>query len=126
MAHEDLESLVHDGPVIDDKLAQAPALARLIYNGGWWSQQMRKALAALAEEQQRVSGWSLVRLYKGSALAVARGSAGSLYDPQLSSFETMTGTALDPEKARGFIDVQALHLWNAERARHSTRPLVTR
>ncbi len=125
-AHQDLESVVHDGPVIDDKLAQAPLLARLIYTGGWWSQQMRRALAGLAEEQERVNGWALVRVFKGSALAVARWSPNSLYDPQLSSFESMTGTALDPEKARGFIDVQALHLWAAERARHEGRTPVTR
>jgi argininosuccinate synthase len=125
-AHQDLESIVLDGPIIDEKLSQAPLLARLIYNGGWWSQQMRKALAGLREEQEQVNGWSLVRLYRGSALAVGRQSPNSLYDPKLSSFESMTGTALDPQKARGFIDVQALHLWAAERARHSARTPAAR
>ncbi|HEY3111063.1 MAG TPA: argininosuccinate synthase [Chloroflexota bacterium] len=117
-AHQDLESIVLDGPMIDEKLSAAPRLARQIYVGGWWSQQMRKALAALREEQEQVNGWALVRVYKGSALAVGRHSPNSLYDPQLSSFESMTGTALDPQKARGFIDVQALPYWAAERARH--------
>jgi argininosuccinate synthase len=65
-------------------------------------------------------------VYKGGALAVARYSPNSLYDPQLSSFESMTGTALDPQKARGFIDVQALHYWAAERARHNARKPVAR
>lgn len=125
-AHQDLESIIHDGPVIDDKLAEAPRLARLIYNGAWWSQQMRRALAALAEEQARVDGWALVRVYKGTALAVARWSPNSLYDPEVSSFEQMTGTALDPQKARGFIDTQAHHLWAAERARHNAKKPVTR
>jgi argininosuccinate synthase len=120
-AHQDLESVVLDGPMIDEKLAAAPGLARQIYVGGWWSQQMRKALAGLREEQEQVNGWALVRVYKGSALAVGRHSPNSLYDPQLSSFESMTGTALDPQKARGFIDVQALHYWAAERARHQAR-----
>jgi argininosuccinate synthase len=120
-AHQDLEGVVLDGPVIDDKLSQAPLLAREIYVGGWWSQRMRKALAALREEQQVVTGWSLVRVYKGSATPVARWSPSSLYDPQLSSFESMTGTALDPRDARGFIKVQALPKWAAERARHKAR-----
>jgi argininosuccinate synthase len=120
-AHQDLESIVLDGPMIDEKLAAAPGLARQIYVGGWWSQQMRKALAGLREEQEQVNGWALVRVYKGSTLAVGRHSPNSLYDPQLSSFESMTGTALDPQKARGFIDVQALHYWAAERARHQAR-----
>jgi len=117
-AHADLEGIVHDAPVLDEKYAQAPRLARLIYNGGWYSQELRRALAALADDQQRVTGWSLVRLYKGAALPVARWSPHSLYDPQLVSFDDMTGGSFDPKQARGFIDVQALHLWASERARH--------
>jgi argininosuccinate synthase len=117
-AHADLEGIVQDGAVLDEKYAQAPRIARLIYNGGWFSQEMRRALAVLAEDQERVTGWSLVRLYKGSALPVARWSPCSLYDPQLVSFDDMTGTGYDPKKARGFIDVQALHMWASERARH--------
>lgn len=117
-AHVDLESIIHDGPVIDQKTAQAPLLARLIYNGGWFSQEMRRYLAVLPEEQARVTGWSLVRLYKGSALALARWSPYSLYDPTVASFDDMTGTGYDPRKARGFIDVQALHMYATERQRH--------
>ncbi len=120
-AHADLEGIVQDGPVLDEKYAQAPRLARLIYNGGWFSQELRRYLAALAEDQQRVNGWSLVRLYKGAVLPVARWSAASLYDPGLVSFNDMTGSGFDPRKARGFIDVQALHMWAAERARHVGR-----
>jgi argininosuccinate synthase len=117
-AHVDLESIVHDGPVIDHKVSQSPLVARLIYNGGWFSQEMRGHLAGLPENQRPVTGWSLVRLYKGAALPVARSSPFSLYDPQISSFDDMTGGAFDPQKARGFIDVQALHMWMTERIRH--------
>jgi argininosuccinate synthase len=120
-AHRDLESIVLDGPVIDYKLSQAPLIARLIYNGGWFSQEMRNYLAMLPEQQRPVTGWSLVRLYKGSALAVARSSPVSLYDPTLSAFDDMTGSDFDPVKARGFIDVQALHMWMTERVR--SRPI---
>jgi argininosuccinate synthase len=117
-AHLDLEGLVLDGPVIDRKLSDSPRVARLIYNGGWFSQEMRGYLAGLIEDQAPVTGWSVVRLFKGSALAVARSSPHSLYDPAISAFDDMTGTAFDPKKARGFIDVQALHMWMTERARH--------
>ena len=117
-AHVDLESLVHDGPVIDRKWSEAPLIARLMYNGGWFSQEMRRYLSTLADEQQRVTGWSLVRLYKGSVLPVARFSPHSLYDPTVASFNDMTGKGYDPLKARGFIDVQALHMYATERARH--------
>jgi hypothetical protein len=34
----------------------------------------------------------------------------------------MTGRGYDPRKARGFIDVQALHLYVAERVRHQAAP----
>jgi argininosuccinate synthase len=118
-AHTDLESLVHDGPLIDLKCEQAPRIARLIYNGGWFSQEMRRYLAMLPEEQERVTGWSLVRLYKGSALPVARWSPYSLYDPTIASFDDMTGRGYDPRNARGFIDVQALHMYVSERMRHA-------
>jgi argininosuccinate synthase len=118
-AHLDLEGIVLDGPVIDRKLSEAPSVARLIYNGGWFSQEMRRYLATLVEDQASVTGWSLIRLYKGSALAVARSSPHSLYDPAISAFDDMTGTVFDPKKARGFIDVQALHMWMTERARHT-------
>jgi argininosuccinate synthase len=117
-AHLDLEGIVLDGPVIDRKLSDAPRVARLIYNGGWFSQEMRQYLASLREDQEPVTGWSLVRLYKGSALAVARSSPNTLYDPAISAFDDMTGTAFDPKMARGFIDVQALHMWMTERVRH--------
>lgn len=119
-AHEDLESLVHDGPVIDRKYADAPLIARLMYNGGWFSQEMRRYLSVLPEEQARVTGWSLVRLYKGSATPVARYSPYSLYDPTIASFDDMTGRGYDPKMARGFIDVQALHMHVAEKMRHTT------
>ena len=79
---------------------------------------MRLYLSSLSEQQRPVTGWSLVRLYKGSALPVARSSPLSLYDPAVSAFDDMTGTVFDPTKARGFIDIQALHMWMAERARH--------
>ncbi|MHB8576678.1 MAG: hypothetical protein ACYDCQ_15245, partial [Dehalococcoidia bacterium] len=117
-AHADLESIVQDGPVLDEKYAQAPRIARLIYNGGWFSQELRRHMAALADDQARVTGWSLVRLYKGAALPVARWSPHTLYDPKLVSFNEMTGDGFDPRKARGFIDVLALHMWAGERARH--------
>ncbi|MGI8552180.1 MAG: argininosuccinate synthase [Dehalococcoidia bacterium] len=121
-AHLDLESIVHDGPVIDRKVSQSPLVARLIYNGGWYSQEMRGYLAGLPEDQRPVTGWSLIRLYKGSALAVARSSPTSLYDPSLSAFDDMTGGVFDPMKARGFIDVQALHMWMTERVLHQQEP----
>ena len=104
-AHEDLESLVHDHRVLHDKGKRALDVAEAVYQGKWFTQEMESWLAANAVEQQRVSGWSEVRLFKGNILPVARSSPHSLYSEALVSFDTAS-TQYDPMKARGFIDIQ--------------------
>ncbi len=105
-AHEDLESLVHAHRLLHDKAKRALDVAEAVYQGKWFTQEMESWLAANAVEQQRVTGWSEVRLFKGNILAVARSSAHSLYSEELVSFDTAS-TQYDPMKARGFIDIQA-------------------
>jgi argininosuccinate synthase len=106
-AHEDLESLVHDHRVLHDKAKRALDVAEAVYQGRWFTQEMETWLAANAVEQQRVTGWSELRLYKGSILAVARSSPHSLYSEEAVSFDTAS-EQYDPTKARGFIDTQAV------------------
>lgn len=106
-AHEDLESLVHSHAVLHEKGKRAFDVAEAVYQGRWFSQEMESWLAANANEQQRVNGWSEVRLYKGSILPLARWSPASLYSKELVSFET-AAEGYDPQKARGFIDIQSL------------------
>ncbi len=48
---------------------------------------------------------------------MARSSPYSLYDLTVASFDDMTGRGYDPRKARGDFDVQALHMYAAERMR---------
>jgi argininosuccinate synthase len=105
-AHEDLESLVHDHRVLHDKAKRSFDVAESVYQGKWFTQEMESWLAANAVEQQRVSGWSELRLFKGSILPVARSSPHSLYSEALVSFDT-DSKEYDPRKARGFIDIQA-------------------
>jgi argininosuccinate synthase len=105
-AHEDLESLVHDHRVLHDKAKRALDVAEAVYQGKWFTQEMESWLAANAVEQQRVSGWSEVRVFKGSILPLARYSEHSLYSEALVSFDTES-REYDPTKARGFIDIQA-------------------
>ncbi len=104
-AHEDLESLVHTHRVLHDKAKRSFDVAETVYQGRWLSQEMDSWLAANAVEQQRVTGWSEVRLFKGSVLPVARDSELSLYNEELSSFNTVSEL---PQKARGFIDIQSM------------------
>jgi argininosuccinate synthase len=106
-AHEDLESLVHAHRLLHDKAKRALDVAEAVYQGRWFTQEMESWLAANAVEQQRVTGWSELRLFKGSALPVARSSPHSLYSEELVSFDT-AAEGYDPQKARGFIDTQAV------------------
>lgn len=106
-AHEDLESLVHEHRLLHDKAKRALDVAEAVYQGRWFTQEMQSWLAANAVEQRRVTGWSEVRLYKGAILPVARSSPHSLYNEELVSFDTAS-SEYDPEKARGFIDIQAV------------------
>ena len=104
-AHEDLESLVHTHGLLHDKAKRSFDVAESVYQGRWFSHQMDSWLAANSVEQERVTGWSEVRLFKGSVLPVARDSEMSLYNEELSSFNTVSEL---PLKARGFIDIQAM------------------
>lgn len=106
-AHEDLESLVHDHRLLHDKGKRGYDIAEAVYQGRWFTHEMQSWLAVNAFEQQRVSGWSEVRLFKGGVLPVARSSPHSLYSEALVSFDT-TSSEYDPTKARGFIDIQAV------------------
>jgi argininosuccinate synthase len=106
-AHEDLESLVHDHRLLHDKAKRSLDVAEAVYQGRWFTHEMQSWLAANAHEQQRVSGWSELRLFKGSVLPLARWSPHSLYSEALVSFDTASAE-YDPTKARGFIDTQAV------------------
>ncbi|MSQ23274.1 MAG: argininosuccinate synthase [Chloroflexi bacterium] len=104
-AHEDLESLVHNHGLLHNKGKRSFDVAEAVYQGKWFTQEMESWLAANAVEQQRVTGWSEVRLFKGAVLPVARYSELSLYNEELSSFNTVSEL---PQKARGFIDIQSM------------------
>jgi argininosuccinate synthase len=119
-AHEDLESLVHDHRLLHDKGKRALDVAEAVYQGKWFTQEMESWLAANAVEQQRVSGWSEVRLFKGNVLPVARSSKHSLYSEALVSFDTAS-KEYDPTKARGYIDIQAVEQQAQMRQRRTLR-----
>jgi argininosuccinate synthase len=106
-AHEDLESLVHDHRLLQEKGKRALDVAEAVYQGRWFTHEMESWLAVNRVEQERVTGWSEVRLFKGHILPVARSSPNSLYSEALVSFDTAS-TEYDPTKARGFIDIQAV------------------
>jgi argininosuccinate synthase len=89
----------------------SPRYAELIYNGFWYSPEL-KALGALMEaSQENVTGEARVLLYKGSVRATGRRSPVSLYNLAQSSFEDAgPADTYDQSDAGGFIRLQGLRL----------------
>jgi argininosuccinate synthase len=108
--HRAIESLTLDREVAHLKDDLMPRYAELIYNGYWWSPE-RKAIQVLIDHtQERVNGWVRLKLYKGNAFVVGRGStADSLFDPTIATFEDDAG-AYNQSDAAGFIKLNALRM----------------
>ena len=93
----------------------ADELARLIYDGLWFSALSRDLRAYTASSQRVVSGEVRVRLDHGHAVVVGRRSPMSLYDKSLATYDE--GDAFDHASAVGFIEIFGLPL-RVEAARH--------
>ncbi len=98
-AHRDLEKLVLTRRELKFKKIVEDEWAELVYYG-LTSDPLFDALNAFIDKtQERVTGWVKVKLYKGSAMPVARYSEFSLYSEELASFDSM---AIDQRLAEGF------------------------
>ncbi|HLD75441.1 MAG TPA: argininosuccinate synthase [Candidatus Norongarragalinales archaeon] len=107
-AHLDLEGITLDREVAHLKDQLMPKVAELIYNGFWFSPEMKFLMAAVNQSQENVNGRVRMKLYKGNASVVSRQSENSLYDADLSSMDKPGG--YDQTDAKGFIALQALRL----------------
>jgi argininosuccinate synthase len=107
-ALRDLESITLDGAALRERMRAGEAYADLVYRGFWFT-PTREALDALVERLMApVTGEVRVRLFKGTATAVARRSPRSLYDMRLSTFGA--GSDYDQADAEGFIRLLGLPL----------------
>ena len=93
----------------------ADELARLIYDGLWFSALSRDLRAYVASSQRVVSGDVRIRLDHGQAIIAGRRSPMSLYDKSLATYDE--GDAFDHASAVGFIEIFGLPL-RVEAARH--------
>jgi argininosuccinate synthase len=93
----------------------ADELARLIYDGLWFSALSRDLRAYAASSQRVVSGDVRMRLDHGQAVVAGRQSPLSLYDKSLATYDE--GDAFDHASAVGFIEIFGLPL-RVEAARH--------
>ena len=114
-AHRALEGLTLSRDTLRFNRMVADELARLIYDGLWFSALSRDLRAYAASSQRVVSGEVRVRLDHGSAVVVGRRSPLSLYDKSLATYDE--GDAFDHAAAVGFIEIFGLPL-RVEAARH--------
>jgi argininosuccinate synthase len=105
-AHQDLESITLDKDVIYLKDLLAPVIAKIIYNGFWFSPEMEMLMAAINKSQENVTGEVYLTLYKGNVIIYGRKSNFSLYDKDLSSMD-IEG-CYNQKDAAGFIKITGL------------------
>jgi argininosuccinate synthase len=105
-AHKELEFLTLPREVTQFKTQVEQQMAKIIYEGLWYS-PLKAALDAFIEEtQQVVSGTIRVKLHKGNHTVVGRKSVHSLYNEELATYSK--GDAFDHNAAVGFIKIWGL------------------
>jgi len=107
-AHRDIESITIDKEVMHLKELFAPMIAKLIYNGFWYSPEMEFLMAAINKSQENVSGQVYIKLYKGNVTVTGRKSKNSLYNQEISSMDEEGG--YNQVDANGFIKITGLRL----------------
>ncbi|CRK81769.1 argininosuccinate synthase [Neobacillus massiliamazoniensis] len=105
-AHKELEFLTLPREVTQFKTQVEQQMAKIIYEGLWYS-PLKAALDAFIDETQKVvSGTIRVKLHKGSHTVVGRKSVHSLYSEELATYSK--GDAFDHNAAVGFIKIWGL------------------
>jgi argininosuccinate synthase len=105
-AHRELEFLTLPREVTQFKTQVEQQMAKIIYEGLWYS-PLKTALDAFIEETQKVvSGTIRVKLHKGNHTVVGRKSVHSLYNEELATYTK--GDAFDHNAAVGFIKLWGL------------------
>lgn len=108
-AHRAVESITMDREVMLMRDQMSPKIAQLIYNGFWYSPEMKLMMDMVRSTQQDVTGTARIRLYKGNSQVVGRKAPKTLYDPKISTFEEDEG-AYQQSDAGAFIKLNALRL----------------
>ncbi|MDQ0340690.1 argininosuccinate synthase [Caldalkalibacillus uzonensis] len=105
-AHKELEFLTLTREVTQFKALVDQHMAKIIYDGLWYS-PLKKALDAFVEETQKsVNGKVRVKLHKGHHTVVGRYSEHSLYNEELATYSK--GDLFDHNAAVGFIKLWGL------------------
>ncbi len=107
-AHRAVEQIVLDREVMAFRDGLVPQFTKLIYNGYWYSPEMRHMLRFIQDTQKGVTGVGRLRLYKGGCVITGRKARNSLYNPEYSTFEK--DSVYNQADAEGFIRLNALRL----------------
>jgi len=107
-AHRDLETITMDREVMRIRDSLIARYSELIYNGFWFSPEMRLLQKTMDAAQETVSGTVRLKLYKGNCMPVARRSEQSLYQESFATFEE--DEVYNQADAAGFIKLNALRL----------------
>ena len=108
-AHRAVESITMDREVMLLRDQMSPKIAQSIYNGFWYSPEMKAMMSFVKQSQEDVTGTARVKLYKGNCIVVGRKADKTLYDPKISTFEEDEG-AYTQADAGAFIRLNALRL----------------
>ena len=105
-AHKALEDLVLPRELSSFKSIVDAKWAEVVYTGLWFS-PLKGALDAFIEStQERITGTTKVKLFKGHAAVAGMKSPYSMYDLSLATYET--GDLFSHSSAAGFIDLYGL------------------
>jgi len=105
-AHKELEFLTLPREVTQFKTQVDQQMAKIVYEGLWYS-PLKAALDAFIDQTQEVvTGTIRVKLHKGTHMTVGRKSPYSLYNEELATYSK--GDAFDHLAAEGFIKIWGL------------------
>ncbi|MHB8830289.1 MAG: argininosuccinate synthase [Syntrophales bacterium] len=107
-AHRAVESIAMDREVMMLRDSLLPKYAQLVYNGFWFSPEMKVMQRFVDETQENVTGTARLKLYKGNCIVVGRKSPFSLYSEDVATFEK--DRVYNQKDATGFIRLNALRL----------------
>jgi argininosuccinate synthase len=107
-AHRDLETITLDREVLRIRDSLVPEYSKLIYNGFWFSPEMKLMQQTMDVSQQTVNGTVRLKLYKGNCIPVGRKSDNSLYSEAHATFEE--DEVYNQADAAGFIRLNSLRL----------------
>jgi len=108
LAHMAVESITMDREVMHLRDSLIPKYSEIIYNGFWFSPEMKLLQNMIDMTQKNISGVVRIELYKGNCRILGRRSDESLYKEDFATFED--DSVYSQKDAEGFIRLNALRL----------------